>query len=269
MTIATLSAALFAGMVAIAATVAIERFGGKIGGLLGSLPTTIIPASVGFWYSTNSIAEFKDSLFAVPVGMGVTAIFLFSWRVIPGRLKANNVSIKLLYMTGISISIWAVCAIGMVLAMRQVQQEMFFVALSSTIVLITFGVWACSNNPPAPKGQQRVSLWILLSRGVLAGSAIGASVWMAGLGIPLLAGISSVFPAIFITTMVSVWISQGEAVQAGAVGPMMLGSSSVAVYAFVAAFAIPQFSVVLGATIAWLSAISLISIPAWLWLRER
>ena len=40
---------------------------------------------------------------------------------------------------------------------------------------------------------------------------------------------ASVFPAIFLTTMVSIWLSQGEAVQSGA-NLMMLGSSSVALY---------------------------------------
>ena len=41
--------------------------------------------------------------------------------------------------------------------------------------------------------------------------------------------------------MVSVWLSQGEAVQIGAVGPMMLGSGSVAVYAIGAMYMFPFF----------------------------
>ena len=76
MTLASLGAAGFAALIAIAATVAIERFGGKLGGLLGSLPTTIIPASVGFWYSSIDITSYQNSLFAVPAGMLVNSIFL-------------------------------------------------------------------------------------------------------------------------------------------------------------------------------------------------
>ena len=34
--------------------------------------------------------------------------------------------------------------------------------------------------------------------------------------------------------MIALWLAQGEAVQAGAVGPMMLGSSAVAGYALLA-----------------------------------
>ena len=40
---------LGAGLVATLATVAIEKLGGQLGGVIGTLPTTIIPASWGIW----------------------------------------------------------------------------------------------------------------------------------------------------------------------------------------------------------------------------
>ena len=40
---------IFAALVAVAATVAIERLGGRLGGVIGSIPTTIVPASLGFF----------------------------------------------------------------------------------------------------------------------------------------------------------------------------------------------------------------------------
>ena len=44
-----ITSGIFAALVAIGATVAIERLGGRIGGVLGSIPTTIVPASLGFF----------------------------------------------------------------------------------------------------------------------------------------------------------------------------------------------------------------------------
>ena len=85
-----LYSALGAGLVAIAATVAIERFGGRRGGLLASLPSTIIPASIGFWLAGESIEVFRDALFAVPGGMFVSAGFLWCWRVLPPRLQRGG-----------------------------------------------------------------------------------------------------------------------------------------------------------------------------------
>ena len=41
---------LFAAGVAVLATLAIERFGGRIGGLLATVPTTIRPACLGIWH---------------------------------------------------------------------------------------------------------------------------------------------------------------------------------------------------------------------------
>ncbi|MEC7544055.1 MAG: hypothetical protein VYE51_01125, partial [Candidatus Thermoplasmatota archaeon] len=43
---------LMAGIVAILATVFIERRGGAIGGII-TLPTTIVPASIGIWIGVN------------------------------------------------------------------------------------------------------------------------------------------------------------------------------------------------------------------------
>ena len=40
---------IFAGLVAILVTVAIEKFGGFIGGVLGTVPSTIIPAAAGVY----------------------------------------------------------------------------------------------------------------------------------------------------------------------------------------------------------------------------
>src|SRR5690606_6179878 len=85
----------------------------------------------------------------------------------------------------------------------------------------------------------------LLGRGLLAGAAVGVAVAIGGAGFPLLAGMASVFPAIFLTTMVSLWLAQGEAVPLGAVGPMILGSTSIAGYALAA------LGPGLGAAAAW------------------
>ena len=106
--------------------------------------------------------------------------------------------------------------------------------------MVGIGMWACLARVPAPPGTRKVSLAMLASRGVLAGGCIVTSIWLSGKGLPLISGIASVFPAIFLTTMIALWLSQGEAVQAGAVGPLMLGSTSVAVYALLATVTLPM-----------------------------
>ena len=67
--------------------------------------------------------------------------------------------------------------------------------------------------------------------------------------------------------MIALWLSQGEAVQAGAVGPLMLGSTSVAVYALLATVTLPTWGLVWGSIWAWLGSVALVSVPAHAWLR--
>ena len=63
---------------------------------------------------------------------------------------------------------------------------------------------------------------------------------------PILAGLASVFPAIFLTTMVALWLAQGADVPTGAAGPMMLGGSSVAMYSLIAPWALPEYGIYVG-----------------------
>jgi len=68
---------------------------------------------------------------------------------------------------------------------------------------------------------------------------------------------------------VSLWLVQGEAVPAGAVGPMMLGSTSVAAYAVLAAFLLPAWGLWAGSLSAWLICALGITLPLTLWTRSR
>ena len=69
--------------------------------------------------------------------------------------------------------------------------------------------------------------------------------------------------------MVSLWLSQGSAVPSGAVGPMMLGSSSVAVYALCAPATFYAMGPWVGAITAWVIAITCASLPSYLWVSTR
>ena len=262
--------AILAGSMAIFATVCIERFGGKLGGLLGSLPTTIVPASLGFHSHAANEVELSASLAVVPIGMLINAIFLYVWRILPPKLPGKfSLYSRLLTMSTSSLLIWAICAFAFLQAMDFVASpHILWVGIAGQSILIAFGIWACKDGIPAPKGTRPVKAIVLLSRGLLAGLAVGFSAWISGLGYPILAGMASVFPAIFLTTMVSIWLSQGEAVQSGAVGPMMLGSSSVALYALLCIATFPVTGLWFGAIGAWLGSVLLISIPAWLWLKR-
>lgn len=264
--------AALAGLVAIGATVAIERWGGVVGGLLSTLPTTIVPASLGIWDTSAEVRDFAEAMAAVAPGMLLDVVFLYLWRWLPPRLPKGGLGLQLGLMLTAGIGFWLVGAVGIVVGggwMRSAGVNPVVVGVITTIAMVAVGLAATWTPRPAPKGSRSVGPVVLVARGLLAAVAIGFSVWLASVGGTLAAGVASVFPAIFLTTMVALWVSQGVTVQGGAVGPMMLGASSVAAFALLAAAAMPAMGPWLGAGVAWLGAVCLTSVPAYVWVRWR
>ncbi len=265
--------ALMAGVVATGVTVAIERWGGQLGGLIGTMPSTIVPASIGIAQQSTDAAAFEAAMYITPAGMFLNALFLYLWRALPPRLPQGwSLRGRLAAMTAVSLACWLVAALVMVLVVGALREQAAWtlpaLGWGTTALIALVGVLACRKAPPAPGGRKPVSPTTLFARGALAAVAIGAAVFLATIGGPLAAGVAAVFPAIFLTTMVSLWISQGESVQVGAVGPMMLGSTSVAAFSVIAAAAIPALGTAPGVLVAWFGAVFGATVPAWAWLRR-
>lgn len=261
------AAAVAAGLVAILVSLAVERFGGRVGGVLGSVPTTIVPLSIGLLRISESAASFQNALAMAPAGMLLNAGFLWLWRHLPPRLAGIRADRRLAWVTVLSLGAWLGAAVIVVVAGRRLLsggQPLLPLGWALAMLLSIAGVLACRGRRPAPRASRAVSPVTLLARGALAAAAVGGASLLAHHS-PLAAGMAGVFPAIFLTTMVSLWLAQGEAVPLGAVGPLMLGSTSVAVYALLSATLMPRLGALAGAAGAWLSAVGLITVPALIW----
>ncbi len=263
--------AFFAGAVAILVTVAIEKWGGRVGGVIGTLPTTIVPAAIGIYGGSPDLGSFQDAMFMTPGGILLNAGFLLLWRLLPPRLPDWGLGKRLSAMIFLSLALWFAAAVLAVLSMEWVRSRvdgLEFAGVAFTLGIVICGVLSCIKSPPAPRGTRKVGAVALLSRGVLAAGAIAGAIWLASAGGAIAAGIASVFPAIFITAMVSLWWSQGEAVQAGAVGPMMLGAASVGAFAVFSAWTFPTMGILLGSIVSWFASAAVVTVPAVWWLRS-
>jgi hypothetical protein len=269
---ALILSALFAAIVAVLVTLAIERFGGHRGGLLGTLPSTIVPAAIGLHIASPSIEAFEASLLMTPLGMFFNAVFLLCWRVLPVRLPPAPTWIRLGLCCAISLSCWAALASAGIWVMPRIHTLGLDRWSAGGLVFmlgLAVGVLACIKNPPGPSATTTVGPLTLAARGLLAGAAIGASIWLAEHAGPHIAGLAAVFPAIFMTTMVSLWWTHGETVGAGAVGPMMLGGTSVSGFALCAAVLIPNLGPVFGSIAAWVIAVAVVTTPSWWWMSKQ
>ena len=259
--------AFLAGFVAIAATVAVEKLGGKMGGIIATLPTTIVPATWGFWAVSDGMPV--KAFAAVPMGMLVNAGFLWCWRVLPPLLPSWTMTKKLSVMVTLSLSVWLVLALCSMFIGSTTFASPIALGLGALGLHVTLGLYTTWHFRPSPKGTRAVTLSALLSRGLLAATAVATAVLIASSGFEIAAGIASVFPAIFLTTMVSLWWSQGQAVPLGAVGPITLGSVVVSAYALLAIWTFDAFGVLGGSIIAWVGSVLCCSVPAALWLNRK
>jgi hypothetical protein len=264
--------ALLAGVAAIAITLAIEKWGGRVGGLLGTVPSTIVPAAIGIWNQSENVEAFKNAMDGVPPGMFLSAGFLWIWKIVPPRLGWANNHARLLVTASFSLLAWGFGALVLVRSVsffggtRELNEG---VGRLGFVALVALGLLGSRRRPGAPRGAHRASILMLMLRGAAAAAAIAVAVIISARGGDVAAGVAAVFPAIFLTTMVSLWLAQGEAVPVGAVGPMMLGSSSVAAFALIAGFTFPAWGELWGALFAWIFSVSAITLPAHLWLARR
>ena len=260
---------IFAGLVAILVTVAIEKFGGFIGGVLGTVPSTIIPAAAGV-YALEGDDSLTASMSVVPIGMLINGVFLGVWIILPKYIASDR--LKLPITVVVSLLTWAILALLSLIIAREVTDDTISEMTLGTIGLVLLAILAIMfnlSNRAAPKGLNKVPIIILSIRGIAAGLAIAACLVLAEIGLPFVAGLASAFPAIFLTSMVALWLSQGPQVPQGAAAPMMLGGASVSVYALLAMWSLPSFGIFIGSIIAWFGAVGLWTIPAFLLLRKH
>ena len=260
---------IFAGLVAILVTVAIEKFGGFIGGVLGTVPSTIIPAAAGV-YALEGDESLTASMSVVPIGMLINGVFLGVWIILPKYIASDRLKLPITVVS--SLLTWAILALLSLIIAREVTGGTISEMTLGMIGLVLLAILAIMfnlSNRAAPKGLNKVPIIILSIRGIAAGLAIAACLVLAEIGLPFVAGLASAFPAIFLTSMVALWFSQGPQVPQGAAAPMMLGGASVSVYALLAMWSLPSFGIFIGSIIAWFGAVGLWTIPAFLLLRKH
>jgi uncharacterized membrane protein len=264
--------ALFAGFVAILSTIAVERLGGTLGGVLSCVPTTIIAAAIGIYGRGEDIDGFRRSMAFIPVGILMNAGYLLLWRIAPAKLGRGARTHLLAATVAIALGLWLLVASAIV-TLNTLLKPTLTQSIAVGLIAFTAGTFLgfAANRVahPAPRGRNRVSVAVLALRGSAAAMVIAVALVLARTGLPVASGIASVFPVIFTTSMVATWLSQGPHVPTGAVGPMVLGTLSVSAYALLAMWLFPLMPLALAAIVSWFAAIGLVSVPAYLYLKAR
>ncbi len=218
-------------------TILAEKFGSKVGGVIAGMPSSIV---IGLffigWTQTPLIAA--QSAVIVPIAQGISALLVVMYVF----LVRYNFPFSIL----VSLCMWFVLALGLVFF----KFHNFSLSLSgfAFLLLICYLLLEYVLRVKSVPGQNyRFSVSNVVFRALLSGTIIALTVIFARLGGPLVGGVFASFPAVFISTMIITYLSQGSAFSTGVMKILMLsGTTNVSVYATAVKFLYPLFGLIGG-----------------------
>lgn len=222
------------------ATVATERLGTKTGGVITTLPSTLVVALLFMGIEGgNDLAASAAAV--VPAEMGVNAVFLAVFIIVSGYGLWRALACAFGAWFSLSFLIFILDLENLVLSI-----VIFFV------LMLVSSLWLRRRHGfTAKKGRViHYTPREIAFRGLFAGVMIAFSVLLASLSGPVLGGIFSVFPAIFTSTMVILYLRQGREFTGAAGRTMILGSVNVVFYAGAVYYSFPSYGPVMGTIIS-------------------
>lgn len=267
----SLLAGICSGIIAATCSLMIEKLGGKLGGILATVPTSAVPSMVGFW---TAQANFDQAAGFTPVGMLANCTFLLSWKYYPRYVPAHlSVTSRVAILSAASLTTWLLCGslliFGLAPLARAAHLSPQLLGFACSAIHISIGLAITYRPPPAPRGGSKVPLSTLLLRGVVATIIITCAIIIGKVANGYIASLASIAPIVFLTSMIATSVSQGDDVRDGAIGPMLLGSSSVGLYCNVATVFFRLIGPYFGSAVCWVIAVFCVNVPAFFWIGWR
>lgn len=222
-------------------TLSAERFGSKIGGLIGGLPSTVVIALLFIGY-TQSPQVAAQATTVMPLAQGLNSLFVLTFMLLIRRGLWSALSGSLL--------VWFIEAT----LLYRLDIQSFFISLIGWLVLLFFCYfvlekwWKISSRS---KLEVSYPASQLIWRALFGGAVIALAVFMGKLGGSLLGGIFGSFPAMFLSTLVIAY-NTGGLDFSRSVGKSLVisGLINVPLYEIVVRFLYPNIGLVLGTVIA-------------------
>ena len=228
-------------------TVSAERFGSKVGGLIGGLPSTVVIALL-FIGLTQSAQVAADATTVMPLAQGLNGLVVITFMLfIPRGLWAGLLS---------AVPLWFLQST--ILYFLDIQ--FFWIPLLGWLILLVFCYLVVEKWMRIPS-TGKVALSYppsqLIWRAIFGGLVIAFAVLMGKVGGPLLGGIFGSFPAMFLSTLVITYNAAGSAFSRS-VGKSLLisGLINVPIYEIIVRFLYPRIGLGWGTVIALLVSLA-------------
>jgi hypothetical protein len=198
-----------------------ERFGSKIGGLIGGLPSTAI-VSFFFIGLTQSPQIASQATNAFPLAYSITGLFLVFYALL--SRKGFLVSFIGSLLTWFSLSTLIILF----------DVDNFFISLFVYALVFSISYYIIEKRlkiPSVERVKMKYSTLQVLGRAVFSGLMITFAVFMSKIGGPIFGGIFSAFPAVFISILIISYKSGGMNFSRAMTKPLMTtGMLTVVVY---------------------------------------
>jgi hypothetical protein len=174
------------------ATVAAEKFGSKVGGAIGGLPSTIVVTLFFIAWSQGPQQAFNSTTF-LPLAFAVDVVYLIVYAILSRRGL----------MLGIAGALAAWFALTAVLIWARVAN--LELALAVWIFALALGFYLAQNRLHL-RSQSRVPIRYtplqIAGRAMFSGLVIAFAIGMSRVGGPVWGGVFSAFPANFTSTLI-------------------------------------------------------------------
>ncbi len=222
-------------------TIAAERYGSRIGGFIGGLPSTALVALL-FIGVTQTPFVASQATTIMPLAQGFNGLFIIVF--------VCTVKRGLVFGLGSALIVWF-CAASVLVAI-DIQQ--IAVSITGWIVLVITCYLVVEKGMAIPsRGKTDVhytSSQITL-RAVFGGAVIALAVLAGKLGGPVFGGVFATFPAMFVSTLVITHHAGGaEFSRAVAKTLMVSGLINVAIYAIAVRYSYASLGLVYGTAVA-------------------
>jgi len=223
-----------------------EKYGTKLGGILGTLPSTIVIALI-FIAINQNINFASESAAVIPAELGINVLFLVIFAILIYR--------SLLIAFLVSLSVWIILSVLIIIInLNNIYISIIIYSVSLILALIIL------ENKRKIKSIKNVDFHYnkkkIAIRGLVAGVVISIAILLSNIG-PIISGIFSVFPAIIISTMLISYMDHGPNFAAGMAKSMIIGISSVTVYATAVHFLYPIYHITMGSILSYIASISI------------
>ena len=232
------------------ATLAGEKLGSRVGGLIVNLPSNI-PVSLLIVALTRGTAFTAEAARAIPLGMAINTLFIFVFVLTLRR--------SLVFAVAASLAAWfAAAAAATVFPVRGLPASfgIYVLVCLGGFLLVEFGTKIRSvPRRPAPWNPAGMAI-----RALFAGTVVATAVLAAQIVPPYITGILASFPAVMLSTLVILTRTQGPDFTRATGKILMLSSSNIIVYAFAVAHFYPALGILPGTLLSFACAVAWISL---------